>query len=140
MAAIRAIDGKSQDGKEMIHVPDRVYQFILNISAAIATRCEPKYGSVKDQNCDHRLKPGSQPSVRTLQRLIPALKTLAWINASGRDCQVTIEHVKLLCCDWLRHRIHPDNANAGGGVDEIIKCVLENAIEQDSSSGKVWKQ
>jgi MoxR-like ATPase len=135
MAAIRAIDGKSQDGKEMIHVPDRVYQFILNISAAIATRCEPKY-----DNLDQRLERGSQPSVRTLQRLIPALKTLAWIKAQGKDCKVTIEHVQLLCYDWLRHRILPVNANAGDRVDEIIKFVFEEAMEQDSRSGKALNQ
>ena len=132
MATSKAIIGKTKDGAEKIPVSERVNEFILNISAAIGSRCESNYGSASNQNPDHRLKLGSQPSVRTLQRLIPALKTLAWIRAGGRDCEVTIEHVKLLCCDWLRHRILPAPSAAGVSVDDIIKGVIKDATEQDA--------
>jgi hypothetical protein len=136
MATSKAIIGKTKDGAEKIPVSERVNEFILNISAAIGSRCESNYGSASNQNPDHRLKLGSQPSVRTLQRLIPALKTLAWIRAGGRDCEVTIEHVKLLCCDWLRHRILPAPSAAGVSVDDIIKGVIKDATEQDARNEK----
>jgi MoxR-like ATPase len=136
MATSKAIVGKTKDGKEKIPVPERVDEFILNISAAIGSRCESNYGSATNQSPDHRLKQGSQPSVRTLQRLIPALKTLAWIKAGGRDCEVTIEHVKLLCCDWLRHRILPATPSAGVSVDDMIKGVIKDAMEQDARNEK----
>ena len=136
MATSKAIIGKTKDGKEKIPVPERVDEFILNISAAIGSRCASNYGSATNQNPDHRLKQGSQPSVRTLQRLIPALKTLAWIKAGGRDCEVTIGHVKLLCCDWLRHRILPATPSAGVSVDDMIKGVIQDATEQDARNEK----
>jgi MoxR-like ATPase len=126
----------SQAIKKNISVPEKVDEFILNISTAIGYRCKPDYGTAINQNPDHRLKQGSQPSVRTLQRLIPALQTLAWIKAEGKKCEVTIDHAKLLCCDWLRHRILPATSSAGVSVDDIIKRVIEDATEQHNQNEK----
>ena len=118
MKTAKAIVGKNADDKEFIPLHEEVMPHILCISEAIKDRCQPNYNKA-----EHRLKQGSQPSVRTLQRFIPALKALAWIEAKGQKCEVRSSHVKKLCCDWLRHRILPANPSSGVSVDDIIKDI-----------------
>jgi len=125
MATARTIVGKDTDNNDAIPLHKEVMPLILNISEAIKNRCQPNYVTV-----EHRLKQGSQPSVRTLQRFIPALKTLAWIEAEGRGCEVRNSHVQKLCCDWLRHRILPANPSAGVSLEDIIKGVFKEASEK----------
>ena len=99
IAASKAIFGRQPDNSDNIRIPPEVEEVILNIPTVIGKRCEPSY-----QNKD-RMKQGSQPSIRTLQRFVPALKTLAWVESKGRAPQVKVDHVRKLCCDLLRHRI-----------------------------------
>ena len=134
IAASNTILNQGQDGKDAVPVPQSVIDLILEIASVINLRCGVKSNKDRDGTDIppwQMLKQGSQPSVRTLQRLIPALKTLAWIEAKGQSSEVNSSHVRRICCDWLRHRISPANPAEGVKVDDIIKAVFKVACENE---------
>jgi MoxR-like ATPase len=132
IAASRAVlRGQKPGGGESVEIPAMIEEVILNLADGIGRRCEPNYGQREGERTEERLKEGSRPSVRTLQRLFPALKVLAWIEAAaeGRNPKVEISHLRKLCCDWLRHRILPVEPVDNRTIDQWILNSLDDAIE-----------
>jgi|GEM_PF-209992 len=130
IAASRALQRKQRPGLgESVEMPPVIEEVILNLADGIGRRCEPDYGQREGERQEERLKEGSRPSVRTLQRLFPALKALAWIEAEGKNPKVEISHLRKLCCDWLRHRILPVEPVDDRTIDQWILNSLDDAVE-----------
>jgi MoxR-like ATPase len=130
IAASRVVlRGHRPGGGESVEMPPVIEEVILNLADGIGRRCEPDYGQREGEREEERLKEGSRPSVRTLQRLFPALKVLAWIEAEGKNPKVEISHLRKLCCDWLRHRILPVVPVDDRTIDQWILNSLDDAVE-----------
>jgi len=86
-----------------------------------------------------KLRPGSTPSPRTLQKLVKVMQIQAFVQAK-EDEEVTVrpEHLRPIAADLLRHRIFPENLEGANNsekeaeLNRIINTVVEEALEQHS--------
>jgi MoxR-like ATPase len=90
------------------------------------------------QEHDDKLRPGSAPSPRTLQKLIRAMQVQAFVESEGKrdQVEVTPEHFKAIATDLLRHRIFPENIEDEDAyvrekkLDALIIRIVKQGIDE----------
>lgn len=101
-----------------------------------------------------KLKPGSRPSPRTLQKFMKVLKVLAFINGDIEDAGLSVSgektymvkavagrrHIASIACDLLRHRLFPQEDDMGGGdmdanLDALIKATISEVMDWHEKTG-----
>jgi len=85
-----------------------------------------------------KLKPGSIPSPRALQRLIGALKVAAMIRTGGdENTHVEMADLRTVAVDFFRHRIYPARDDESLIIEKLIKDIVDEGIEHSVQITKV---
>jgi len=120
-----------------LNIPNNILYLLIDIADAFEQMC-PESEKFDDNTPDEwRLKMGSRPSPRTLQKLARTLKVLAFMSAEGtfsneRKIEPQIANIREIACDLLRHRIFPEEQLSSRKVDELILATVNKAIETHS--------
>jgi len=110
----------------------------VSIHAGLVERILRVANTIRDMPGDQKgvlfFKPGSRPSVRSMQKFINAVKVRAFIAAVTQDPKKTnwkageIEacpwHFRELACDLLRHRVVPCKPQDSNRIDEMIMKIV----------------
>ena len=113
---------------ETIPTDAEIIELLLGIAAAIQRRvdgCQNKKDAVPSER--ERLKRGSRPSIRSLKKLMSALKVHAFMRGSDK---VETRDVKVLAGDFFRHRIFPMLPMNNDEIDELIGRIVLEAVER----------
>ena len=92
-----------------------------------------------------RLKEGSKPSPRSAQKLIGALKALAFIEGAMKgdlsSIQIRKEHLRWIGQDYFSHRIFPVREDLGlRERNELFNKIISEAIARYESEIKTKNQ
>jgi MoxR-like ATPase len=92
-----------------------------------------KYNDGKEIPASSRLKEGSKPSPRSAQKLIGALKALAFIEGAMKEdlssVQITEKHLRMIGQDYFTHRIFPVREDLGlSERNELVNKIITEAI------------
>ena len=109
---------------------------LLDFMCKLARRFQELENS---ENPKEKLRPGSTPSPRTLQKLVKVMRIQAFVQAK-EDEEVTVrpEHLRPIAADLLRHRIFPENLEGANNsereaeLNRLINTVVQKALEQHS--------
>jgi len=109
---------------------------LLDFMCKLARRFQELENS---ENPKEKLRPGSTPSPRTLQKLVKVMQIQAFVQAK-EDEEVTVrpEHLRPIAADLLRHRIFPENLEGANNsereaeLNRLINTVVQKALEQHS--------